>query len=59
MVEKFNMTRYELQASLNMLEKQNAELLEALKAALDVVHEKDIYMKMEQAIAKAEGDNNG
>ena len=38
MVEKFNMTRYELQASLNMLEKQNAELLEALKAALDVVH---------------------
>ena len=35
------------------------DMLEALKATLDVIHERDIYEQVEQAIAKAEGDNNG
>ena len=66
MVEKFNMTRNELIAGYNTQEELVAELLEALKAAYESISkDPDIYWKgdtladMEQAIAKAEGDNNG
>ena len=56
----------ELLSDYNELKQQNADLLAALKAAYDSISkDPDIYWKgdtladMEQAIAKAEGDNNG
>ena len=63
MVEKFNMTRYELIAKLNMLEEQNAALLAALKEiaeAKDIFFDpynglyfRDLVIKARRAIAKA------